>query len=140
MTQPTTHSHWTPAEPSAWFRFAYGRCVMLRSKGGTLSKTIDVHEGRNRLYLRATIDGQILVEVYANGTRIMADLVTNDELDRFVDLPVEGTSSAVDVDVQFIPATFGEVRIKRAIQLVGTDEVLPTLCADTQVPPMDALT
>ncbi|MDG1863323.1 MAG: hypothetical protein P8J02_09005 [Yoonia sp.] len=109
---------WTPMETDAWARRAYGRKVMYETEDGTLSATLDQDCAGGFIYLRARISGRMLVEGYCNGVLVFDELVSNEDLDSFIQLPRPKGLTPLEVDIKFIPATFGEVRIPREIEFV----------------------
>ena len=112
---------WSPVETGSWSRRAYGRDVHFESQGGTLVAKFESHQTPAQLYLQATVVGRMLVEVYCNGVQVMDELVSNEELDCFVDLTTSSTIASCEVELHFIPATFGEVKISRAVHAVADD-------------------
>ncbi len=130
MMNRSDNFRWKPVEAPNWSRFAYGRCVMFGSEGGTLSTAVKTSAGKNVLYLRAAIEGRMLIEVYANDEQIYETLVSNDELDSFVDLPA--LDRPQELEVHFIPATNGMVRIMRHVELVSTDDKLAKQILDSK--------
>ncbi len=112
---------WKPVELVGWSRVAFGRKVSVISEGGTLTTSIRGTCANTALYLRASIEGRMLVEVYANGKQIYDELIAHDELDCFVKVPNTGLDIETVLEVHFIPATTGEVRIARSYELVSTE-------------------
>lgn len=105
-------------ETDAWARRAYGRKVMYETEDGTLSATLDQDCAGGFIYLRARISGRMLVEGYCNGVLVFDELVSNEDLDSFIQLPRPKGFTPLEVEINFIPATFGEVRIPREIEFV----------------------
>lgn len=109
---------WKPLERDAWMRRAYGRNVMFETKGGTLTATLDRDHSGGFIYLQSQISGRMLVEVYCNEVQVLDELVSNEDLDCFVELPRTSGLDPYEIEVHFIPATFGEARIARNISFV----------------------
>ncbi len=124
MIDESQFMRWAPVEPTAWSRIAYGRRVTYVSEGGTLSTSVRSANSNTALYLKATIEGRMLVEVYANGKQIYDELVAHDDLDCFIKVPKATLDIQTNIEVHFIPATTGEVRILRSYELVCTNNAL----------------
>ena len=134
MMSESKQFRWKPVELIGWSRVAFGRNVSFISEGGTLTTSIRGTYSNTSLYLRATIEGRMLVEVYANGKQIYDELIAHDELDCFVKVPNTGLDIETELEVHFIPATTGEVRISRSFELVTTDNpVERTISAKSEV-------
>lgn len=108
---------WYPVESHGWSRRAYGKTVVYESEGGTLRAALGSQQGNMQLYLNMVITGRMLIEAWCNGSILMSDTVSNDEFDRFVDLPASTMGDPLIIELHLIPATFGEVRIARSIAL-----------------------
>lgn len=109
---------WTPQVRDAWARRAYGRKVMLETADGTLTAVLDQDCAGGFIYLRGQVTGRMLVEGYCNGVLVFDELVSNEDLDAFIELPRSKGLAPLEIEVHFIPATFGEVRIGREIEFV----------------------
>lgn len=113
--QPQT-LHWKPIETGRWARRAYGRNVMLQSEGGTLATRLRDVKKLAQLYLHGVVEGRMLIEVYQDGFLVFETLISNDDLDCFVELSVKHDKESSDIEVHFIPAVHGMVKIHRAVQ------------------------
>ena len=111
---------WDLDTHAAWTRRAYGRQVMLEGEGGTLSAAFDADRIPDQLYLRLHVEGRMLIRLRTGRAELLSELVSNEELDRFIDLtPLQTAGKAVRLELQIIPATFGTVRIPEEIDLLG---------------------
>ncbi|NOR32046.1 MAG: hypothetical protein GQ539_13250 [Sulfitobacter sp.] len=113
MTDLTPSPRWTPVDLGAWTRCAYGHCVMLQSNGGTLRTTVET--SLKQVILKGVIENRMLIEVYRNGELLFDKLVATDNFDCSIDLTGAEASSSAEIEVHFIPATFGTVWIARDI-------------------------
>lgn len=109
---------WTPQSREHWARRAYGRKVMLETSDGRLTATLDQDCAGGYIYLRGQVTGRMLVEGYCNGVLVFDEIISNEELDAFIELPRSKGLTPLSIEVNFIPATFGEVRIGREIEFV----------------------
>lgn len=114
----TKNIRWTPQSRDAWTRRAYGRKVMLETEDGTLTATLDQDCAGGFIYLRGHVTGRMLIEGYCNGVQVFDELVSNEDLDAFIELPRSKGLTPLAIELHFIPATFGGVRIGREIEFV----------------------
>ncbi len=117
MTDLTLTARWTPVDTAGWTRCAFGRRVMLQSNGGTLKTTLKA--GDKQIVLNGKIESRMLIELYVNGELLFDELISNDNFNRSIDLPCVTISSSTEIEVHFIPATFGTVLIARDICTAG---------------------
>lgn len=135
MTILTPTRRWTPEDPMHWTRRAYGRKVVLESEGGTLCASLVPDKADAQVYVRASVTGRMLVEIFCNGRQIISDLFSNEELDLFIDLEPFADHSRTDIEVHFIPATNGTVSISRDVQVIGKRDTIFTVSpAERPVP------
>jgi hypothetical protein len=114
MGNSTKTAKWQAVELFGWTGRAYGRTVMWESDGGTLRGRVDVPGGTpGRLYLRLNVRGRMLVQLYCNGRKVLEDLVSHGEFDRFVDLKIRQETTHADLELHLILATNGSVRIEQ---------------------------
>lgn len=60
----------------------------------------------------------MLIEAYCTGVQVLDELVSNEDLDCFIELPRSKGLGPLEVELYFIPATFSEARISRNIEFV----------------------
>lgn len=106
---------WTPIDQNRRSLRAYGREVMLESSGGALSADLNQFDEDASLQVQGRIVGRMLIEVYCNGAQIIEDLRSNESFEIAVDLTPYSDAGPVTLEVQFIPAAYGEIRIPRSI-------------------------
>lgn len=119
MTNSIPSQRWTPIETTGWTRRAYGRDVFFESDGGTLTVKFDARTCPSQIYLQAEVTGRMLIEAYCNGTQVLDELASNEELDCFLDLGAFSASTNCEIELHFIPATFGDVKISRAVHAIA---------------------
>ena len=91
---------------------------MFETEGGTLKCTLDQDHDAGHIYLRSQISGRMLIEAYCNGVQVLDELVSNEDLDFFIELPRSKGLGPLEVELHFIPATFSDARISRNIEFV----------------------
>ncbi len=113
-------TRWKPVELTGWMRRAYGRRIMLETEGGSLRTRLDAEKGAEQLYLQVEVTGRMLIQLYCNDVLVLDELVAHGELDTLVDLSGFGCGM-LDVELQLIPATYGEAKVGQELRLVAFD-------------------
>ena len=132
MFSISAQSRWTPIEREAWTRRAYGRKVMFETEGGTLRCVLDQDHAAGHIYLRSKITGRMLIEAYCNGVQVLDEVVSNEDLDCFIALPRSKGLGPLEIELHFIPATFGEARVPRSIEFVTHQRMISTPVASAK--------
>lgn len=114
-------SRWMPLELTGWTRRAYGRRIMLETEGGTLRTRLDLGQAAEQLYLQVEVKGRMLIQLYCKDVLVVDELVAHGELDTLVNLEDFGGSGPLDVELQLIPATYGEAKVRQELRLVAVD-------------------
>lgn len=114
-------TRWKPVELTGWTRRAYGRRIMLETEGGTLRTRLDAAQGAEQLYLQVEVTGRMLIQLYCNDVLVLDELIAHNELDTLVDLSDFADRGMLDVELQLIPATYGEAKVGQELRLVAVD-------------------
>ncbi|PYC46905.1 hypothetical protein DI396_13175 [Litorivita pollutaquae] len=110
-----------PLELTGWTRRAYGRRIMLETEGGTLRTRLDLGQAAEQLYLQVEVKGRMLIQLYCKDVLVVDELVAHGELDTLVNLEDFGGLGPLDVELQLIPATYGEAKVRQELRLVAID-------------------